>query len=163
MAIGKLMTAVVDVDDLDAGEAFWSELTGLPIIPSIFPGRYSYLGQQDPWQQELILHLTKSRKADETNRGHVDIWVRDVDLAISQVEAIGGRLKKAPAIYPRPGSYGDEPARLDWAVMQDPFKNEFCLITVLSAEQAASVREASTAGSGDDHHWRVAAGVTSAP
>ena len=44
MGIGQLRCHVMDVNDLAVAEAFWSELTGLPVIPSVFPGRYSYLG-----------------------------------------------------------------------------------------------------------------------
>jgi Glyoxalase-like domain len=82
-AIGKLQCHVIDVNDLAVAEAFWSEVTGLPVI----------------------LHLVRAEKGPEPNRSHVDIWVRDVDRAIEQVEAIGGRLKRSPTIYPRPGSY----------------------------------------------------------
>lgn len=160
--IGTLKCHVVDVEDLETGQAFWSALTGIAPIRSVFPGRYAYLGTADPWRQEVILHKVARQKGVEANRSHVDIWVRDVDVAIPQVEAIGGRLKQPPSIYPRPGSYGDEPARIDWAVCQDPFGNEFCLITLLTPEQSAAVRAAAERlqGAGDDHDWRVAAGRT---
>ena len=105
MGIGRLQCHVIDVNDLAVAEAFWSEVTGLPVIPSVFPGRCSYLGQPDPWRHEVILHLVRTEKGPEPNRSHVDIWVRDVDRAIEQVEAIGGRRKRSPSIYPRPGSY----------------------------------------------------------
>ena len=48
--------------------------------------------------------------------------------AVAQVEAIGGTLKKLPSIYPRPGSFPGKPPVIDWAVMADPFGNEFCLV-----------------------------------
>ena len=86
VGIGKLRCAVVDVEDLEVAEAFWSEVTGLPVIPSVFPGRYSYLGQPEPWHHELILHKVSTHKGPEANRGHVDIGVSDLDRAIAQVE-----------------------------------------------------------------------------
>ncbi len=101
------------------------------MISSVFPGRYSYLGEAEPWRHRVILHRVSTAKGSEANRSHVDIWVRDVDTAIRQVEAIGGTLKRPPAIYPRPHSYAGERPLIDWAVMQDPFGNEFCLIRVL--------------------------------
>lgn len=160
MGIGQLRCAVIDVNDLDVAEAFWSEVTGLPVIPSAFPDRYSYLGQPDPWRHEVILHLVRTTKGPEANRGHVDIWVRDVSAAITQVESIGGRLKRAPTIYPRPGSpmaaRGVAPT-LDWAVMQDPFGNEFCVINVLTPEQSQAVAHAAPAE--DDHYRAVASRV----
>ena len=155
MGIGTLKCAVIDVEDLGIAEAFWSEVTGLPVIPSVFPGRYSYLGHEHPWRHELILHLVQAPKTSETNRAHVDIWVRDVEVAIGRIEAIGGRLKRQPTIYPRPGSYPGEPARIDWSVMQDPFGNEFCLISILTEEESLAVANALP---GSDEHYRAAAG-----
>src|SRR5688572_8742065 len=162
MSIGKLRCHVIDVNDLAIAETFWSQVTGLPVIPSVFPGRYSYLGQPDPWSHELILHLVSTGKGPEANRSHVDVWVRDVDKAITEIEAIGGTVKKQPSIYPRPGSYQAEPPRLDWAVMRDPFGNEFCLVNVLTPEESRAVDEAAKHGDGDDRHWRIAAGKTTA-
>jgi hypothetical protein len=46
--------------------------------------------------------------------------------------------------------------------MQDPFGNEFCLISLLAAEQAQAVQAAGQSGNGDDHPWRVIAGRTPA-
>jgi predicted enzyme related to lactoylglutathione lyase len=156
MAVGTLKCSVIDVDDLAVAETFWSEVTGLPVIPSVFPGRYSYLGQPDPWRHEVILHLVRTKKDPlTTNRSHVDIWVRDVDAAIRQVQAIGGTLKRPPSIYPRPGSYPGEPPTLDWSVMQDPFGNEFCVISLLSPAERQAVARATP---GDDAHYRAAAG-----
>jgi predicted enzyme related to lactoylglutathione lyase len=161
MGIGQLRCHVIDVNDLAVAEAFWSEVTGLPVIPSGFQGRYSYLGQADPWRHEVILHLVSTAKGPAANRSHVDIWVRDVDTAIGQIEAIGGTLKKPPSIYPRPHSYPGEPPVIDWAVMQDPFGNEFCLVSALTADESRAVAKAGEAGPGDDHHWRVVARRTS--
>ena len=157
MGIGQLRCHVIDVNDLSVAEAFWSAVTGLPVIPSVFPGRYSYLGQADPWRHEVILHLVRTEKGTEANRSHVDIWVRNVDRAIEQVEAIGGRLKRSPSIYPRPGSYPGEEPLIDWAVAQDPFGNEFCLVRALSKAEREAVAEAGRLSSGDDPHWRAVA------
>lgn len=158
MGIGQLRCHVFDVNDLAVAEVFWSEVISLPVLPSPFPGRYSYLGHTDPWRHEMILHLVSTTKGPEPNRSHVDITVGDVDAAIRQIVAIGGRLKKAPSIYPRPHSYEGEPPRIDWAVMQDPFGNEFCLISRPTADEAGAVSQAALNTDGDDHHWRVAAG-----
>ena len=163
MGIGKLKCPVVDVNDLSVAEDFYSELTGIPVIPSVFPGRYAYLGQPDPWRAELIMHLVTTVKGPEPNRGHIDIWVTNIDDAIPRIEAIGGSLKKEPTIYPWPGSYPGEVPRIDWAVMRDPFGNEFCLVTILSAEQSRAVLDAAAEGPGDDRRWRAATGRLRAP
>lgn len=157
MGIGELKCQVIDVNDLDIAESFWSEVTGLPVIPSVFPGRYSYLGQPDPWRHEVILHLVSRDKGPEPNRSHVDIWVRDVDDAIRQIEAIGGTLKRAPVIYPKPGMYAGERPRLEWSVLRDPFGNEFCVIRVLTQPEYRAVIAAAEHGEDDDHALRRAA------
>lgn len=163
MAIGKLKCPVVDVNDLAVAEAFYSELTGIPVIPSVFPGRYAYLGQPDPWRTDLIMHLVDTEKGLEPNRGHIDIWVRSIDEAIPQIEAIGGSLKKEPTIYPWPRSFPGEEPRIDWAVMLDPFGNEFCLVTILSREQRQAVLDAAADGPGDDRRWRAITGRLRSP
>jgi predicted enzyme related to lactoylglutathione lyase len=158
VGIGELRCHVIDVNDLTVAEKFWSEVTGLPVIPSIYPGRYSYLGEPEPWRHRVILHLVSTQKGTEANRSHVDIWVRDVDAAVRQIEDIGGSLKKPATLYPRPHSYPGEPASIDWAVMRDPFGNEFCVISVLTDEESLAVEEAGRNGPGDDDHWRSVAG-----
>lgn len=159
MAIGELRCHVVDVEDLEVGLEFWSELTGIPPISSEWPGRYAYLGYEDEltWKHTLILHRVRAPKTVGTNRSHVDITVDDLDVAIGQIRAIGGRLKRAPTIYPRPHSYPGEPPVIDWAVMQDPFGNEFCLVRELSQSEATAVGAAGERGTGDDDHWRAVA------
>ena len=158
MGIGRLQCHVIDVNDLAVAEAFYSELTGIPVIPSVFPGRYAYLGQPEPWRADLIMHLVTTPKGEEANRGHIDIWVRSIDEAIPRIEAIGGSVKKPPTIYPRPGSFPGERPRIDWAVMRDPFGNEFCLVTILGQAQRDAVQAAAAEGPGDDQRWREAAG-----
>ncbi len=54
---------------------------------------------------------------------HLDIRVDDVAAATHQIEAVGGMVLKAPAFYELDG----RPV-LEWAVMQDPFGNAFCVI-----------------------------------
>jgi hypothetical protein len=69
-----------------------------------------------------------------------------------------GATKRSPTIYPRPGSFPGEEPRIDWAVAQDPFGNEFCLIRVLGQDERVAVAEAGRLGNGDDPHWRAVAG-----
>ncbi len=159
MGIGKLRCHVIDVGDLEAAENFWSEVTGLPVIGSGWTGRFSYLGQPEPWKHEIILQLVDTAKGPAPNRSHVDIGVSDIDAAVTRILAIGGVVKKEPSIYPRPGSFEGVPPVIDWAVMQDPFGNEFCLVSDLTREEAAAVIDASASASGaTDQDWRVAAG-----
>lgn len=158
--VGKLKCAALDVTDLAVAEEFWSTMLGLPVLESVFPGRFSYIGTPDPWRLELILHLVDSPKGEEVNRAHIDLWVRDLDTAIAQVADLGGTLKFGPVLYPRPGAYANEAPRIDWAVLRDPFGNEFCLTTVLNEDQSAAAAALPPAQWHDTQALRRAAGVT---
>ena len=156
MRVGSLRCVVLNVTDLALAEVFWSQVVGLPVIRSNYTGRFSYLGQKDPWKHEMILQLVTEPKGEEANRCHIDLTVEDVDRAIEQIVAIGGRVKKQPSIYPRPGSFQGKRPVIDWAVMTDPFGNEFCLVSELSEDEMRAVEEAIDATS--DQEWRAAAG-----
>lgn len=162
--IGTYRCTVIDVTDLDAGYRFWSAVTGWEIIgspPGGWHGRFGYLGRRDPWKHELILQVVTSRKGPDANRVHLDLTPNGgMEHAVEQIVALGGTVKKAPSLYPRPGSHGDEPPVLEWAVMQDPCGNEFCLVDELTEAEAQAVMEATQAGASTDHAWRVAAGRT---
>ena len=169
MAIGTLRCFAIDVEDLEVGASFWSELTGIPRISSPWPDRFAYLGREDEttWQHQIILHRVATAKRSDpaafdvarridpaANRAHMDIGVDDLDVAIAQVERIGGRLKYPPTLYPVPHAYEGARPLIDWAVMQDPFGNEFCLVRVLTGAERAALDAAAERGAADDAHWR---------
>ena len=165
VGIGTYRCTVIDVTDLAAGYRFWSEVTGLEIIgssPGGWHGRWGYLGHKDPWKHEFILQVVDRPKGESANRVHIDLTPNEgMDRAIERIVALGGSVRKPPSLYPRPGSHGDEAPVLDWAVMRDPFGNEFCLVSELTDAEANAVLEATRAGASTDHEWRVAAGRTS--
>ena len=167
MGIGELRCVVINVTDLTVAYRFWSAVTGLEIIgsPDGWHGWLGYLGTKDPRKHEIILQRTDNAPVevaapshDTTNAVHIDITpTNGIDSAIEEIVALGGSVKKPPSLYPRPGSHKDHRPLIDWAVMQDPFGNEFCLVHDLTEEQshAAMAADATT-----DHEWRMAAGQT---
>lgn len=172
MAIGTLRCFVIDVEDLEVGAAFWSEVTGIARISSVWPETFAYLGYEDEetWRHEIILHRVRTAKMSDSgavdaarrldptaNRAHIDITVEDVDAAIAQIEAIGGRLKYPPTVYPVPHAYEGARPVIDWAVMQDPFGNEFCLVRELTRPELEGLAVASERGPAEDAHWRAVA------
>ncbi len=164
MGIATYRCTVLDVGDLTVAYKFWSEVTGLEIIgsPGGWHGRFGYLGHKDPWKHEFILQVVDAPRGEWANRVHIDLTPNEgMDRAIEDIIALGGSVKKPPTLYPRPGSHGDEPPVIEWAVMQDPFGNEFCLVSELGQEEIKAVLKASKAGASTDHGWRVAAGRTS--
>jgi predicted enzyme related to lactoylglutathione lyase len=164
MGIATYRCTVLDVDDLTVAYKFWSEVTGLDIIGSRtgWHGRFGYLGRKDPWKHEFIFQVVDTPKGESTNRVHIDLTPNEgIDRAIEQIVDLGGSVKKPPSLYPRPGSHGDEPPVIDWAVMRDPFGNEFCLVSELTREEIDAVLKATEAGACTDREWRLAAGRTS--
>ena len=164
VGVGRLRCVVINVTDLRVGYEFWSEVTGLEIIGSErgWHGWLGFLGTNDPWKHEIILQQVTTAPVavgqpshTRTNPVHIDITPNDgIDNAIEQILGLGGTVKKRPSLYPRPGSHGDEPPAIDWAVMQDPFGNEFCLVESLTDEQAQA---AMTPAARTDDEWRTAA------
>ena len=169
MGIGSLRCVVINVTDLEMAYKFWSEVTGLEVIgpPDGWHGWLGYLGTSNPWKHEIILQKTTGAPVEAgaptrtaTNPMHIDITPdTNIDDAINNIVELGGTVKKLPSLYPRPGSHGDQPPLIDWAVMQDPFGNEFCLVHELTPEQSLA---AVTADATTDSQWRAAAGQTPA-
>lgn len=169
MGIGTLRCVVINVTDLQVAYRFWGTVTGLEIIGSETGSHdwLGYLGTKDPWKHEVILQRVDSSplriqapNPDQPNQVHIDITPNEgVDRAIRQIVELGGKVAKPPSLYPRPRSRGDHRPLIDWAVMQDPFGNEFCLVDNLTLGQSRAAMEAVDANT--DRAWRLAAGVTS--
>ncbi len=124
MAIGKFRCIVMNVTNLEQGERFWTEVTGLPIIFSAVgsPTPYSRLGHIA--SHSILLQLVPEDNPPPTNNAHLDLTVDDVDVAVEQALALGASLFREKGTYP----LGSTKPYLEWAVMNDPFGNAFCLI-----------------------------------
>lgn len=124
--IGRLWKPVVNVWDLDVGEAFWSALSGLPPGGRIHSGTFSVLCDREDHEgdSKWILLQQVPRGQRGVNSGtHLDFRVDDVQVAVDRALAIGAHLVKPPALFPDE----HEPV-LEWAVLEDPFGNEFCFV-----------------------------------
>ncbi len=172
MSIGTLRCVAINVTDFDVGYAFWSSLTGYEVIgpEDGWHGWLGYLGTADPWKHEIILINTERAPIqseppthDRANCVHIDIApANGVDAAIDEILRLGGTVKKPPSLYPRPRAGNDERPLIDWAVMQDPFGNEFCLVHDLTDEQSTAAVAAADRGIVDDQELRAAADQTAA-
>ena len=122
-AIAKLWKPVINVTDLDQGEQFWSAVSGLS--PHGRHGQFSILDAEDPNERDgwILLQLVPSGQASVHSGTHLDFRVADVAEAAGSIEAIGGTVVRPPEFYAPEGR-----DLLEWAVMRDPFGNEFCII-----------------------------------
>lgn len=139
--IGVLSRVTIAVEDVAVGRDFWSTVTGLAVTEQDIESGWADLQQGPVTAAGPVISLRRAslpKPSATPNRGHVDITVADVDVAIERVLELRGTLKVGPAVYPRPLSGADGIPVIDWAVLTDPFGNEFCVIRHLEeAEQAA--------------------------
>ena len=118
--IAKLWKPVVNVTDLDEGERFWSAVSGLS--PQGRHGQFSVLDADDP-RREAGGCCCSWSLSERAGRNPLDFRVDDVAGAVAEIEAIGGVVVRSPGMYAPDGT-----DLLEWAVMKDPFGNEFCII-----------------------------------
>jgi len=123
MAVGALRSIVVDVNDMEEGERFWSAMLGLEVQFPVYEGQYSRIGAKGGGS--VLLQLVPEKKTPLKNRAHIDITVRDVGRAVEEVLRLGGSLITGPVFFP------EADPLLEHAVMADPSGNEFCLIKEL--------------------------------
>ena len=129
MALGELMCTTVDVNDLAVAERFWSAVTGWPVTLSRWNEQYSAVGDED---SSLLLQLVPETKTVK-NHMHLDFRVQDVAQAVREVIELGGSVVKPPSVT-RTWGDGSVPAEapdgptLEWAVVADPYGNEFCVV-----------------------------------
>jgi hypothetical protein len=122
--IATLWKPVVNVTDLDEGERFWSTVSGLSPMGR-HGGQYSVLDSTEPTDRGAWI-LCNSSPTDTTV------------LTVARTSTSGSTTwpmpsvgsKKSAALCQRPPELyqPDGIDMLEWAVMQDPFGNQFCLI-----------------------------------
>ena len=88
-------------------------------------GQFSVLDAEDAADRDgwILLQLVPAGQESVNAGTHLDFRVDDVARAARQIEEIGGVTIRPPELYAPDG-----PAMLEWAVMEDPFGNEFCII-----------------------------------
>ena len=144
--IGVLASVCIAVEDVAAGRDFWSAVTGLTVSNQDISAGWVNFEPGSVTDAGPVLSLRQATLPKPTtmpNRGHVDITVGDIDVAIARVQQLGGGLKVGPALYPRPMSGSEGEPAIDWAVVTDPFGNEFCVIRDLEEVEQAAVKSSS--------------------
>ncbi len=116
----RLHLIVIDVNDLAVGIEFWKAALNAEVDPSSdnTPGVYERLELPGESSIRLLLQLVADDKAAK-NRAHIDIAT---DNVMAEVE----RLKNLGATKLRPFDGGPDG---EFWVLQDPFGNEFCVVT----------------------------------
>ena len=117
--VGELNAVAIDCADPLALARFWAAVLGTGIESPIGDGtRYVDLVPA-PGIPILRFQRVPEPKVMK-NRLHLDLSVRDLDVACARVEALGGRRVAGQAVTEN--GYA-------WTVMQDPEGNEFCVGT----------------------------------
>ena len=113
--VGALAQVGIDVADLDRSAEFWVGLLGLKVS-----GRSDTYLDFEKQADGPVLYLQRvpERKTAKT-RVHLDISVKDLDVAVARAEELGATKIQA---------FDEDVGR--FVVMQDPDGNEFCLAGV---------------------------------
>lgn len=157
--VGRLARVTIDVEDVAVAVNFWSRLIGLAPRPSECRDEWVELESTALGRSGLVLTIRRADggKPPEPNRAHLDITVEDIDVALEQVEALGGRRKQEPSVYPRPHSPIPGPVQIDWVVALDPFGNELCLIREIEDVERSALERQALEGPAPDATWRAVA------
>ena len=111
--VGTLYAVVIDVNDLERCAGFWSKVLGKEI--SFKVDNYCRIGKGGDPPSLLLQKVPEPH--ERKNRAHIDLDVKNLELAVQRVVDLGGT-KLAEF-----SEYG-----IRWAVMADPDGNEFCLV-----------------------------------
>ena len=118
--IGCLYEIGIDVEDLNRSAPFWSAVLGLEVAGK--SGKYLSFERQEGGPIVYLQEVPEKKTAK--SRMHIDVAVKDVDAALTRIEALGGRKLRA---FEKPGTR--------WIVMVDPDGNEFCILTESGIER----------------------------
>jgi predicted enzyme related to lactoylglutathione lyase len=124
-AIGRVDGLVIDGDDTMALARFWSAMFDTEIASIAnegMPNEAHYVDVAGTTDTPLLRFQRVPEAKGVKNRLHLDIEVQELDPAIARVEELGGRV-----LQPVRTEYG-----YDFAIMDDPEGNEFCLIRPVS-------------------------------
>jgi predicted enzyme related to lactoylglutathione lyase len=115
----KIEWAEVTIDCLDTERVaeFWATLLDLP--SRAHDDGWFQLGPAVPGGPVINIQPVPEDKVGKA-RVHLDVWVDDLDAAVSYVEQLGGS---------HTGEVHTEPEGID-VVMTDPEGTEFCLVAL---------------------------------
>lgn len=118
-AIGKLGWIQTDCNDPERVAGFWGAVFGVGVESRLGdPPQFVNLSPVAVGMLRVCFQRVPERKTLK-NRMHFDVWVADVEVACSEVEALGAKRRDADDFH----QYG-----YSWRLMADPEGHEFCLV-----------------------------------
>ena len=113
----RLCHIIIDCNDLDSATTFWAAALGAVEEPITGPSHQVYrrLRLPDSDIRVLLQHTDDAKTSKE--RTHIDLETDDVEAEVQRLEALGAR------------RWDHQQERgYDFWVLQDPWKNEFCVL-----------------------------------
>lgn len=104
----------IDVNDMQVASKFWSETLDATSIDDNPTFRKLIIPRSE---LAIFLQLVPESKTSKT-RMHLDLVSDDVDAEAARIEKLGAKIQRKPATD-----------GFKFAVMQDPFGNEFCILS----------------------------------
>jgi predicted enzyme related to lactoylglutathione lyase len=106
----RIGSIVIDCDDIEAGERFWSQALAAKARPK--GEQYVTLGQEAGGLRVLLQKVPEPKTAK--SRMHLDIETDDVEAEVRRLEGLGARRVRQTGGH-------------TW-LMHDPCGNEFCVV-----------------------------------
>jgi catechol 2,3-dioxygenase-like lactoylglutathione lyase family enzyme len=114
----RIGSVVVNVGDMGAALAFWSEALGYGPLYDPEPD-WVILAPRDGRGPNLSLNLGETRPA-EVPHVHLDLYADDQDAEVQRLLGLGARRVED---WPYP-----EDEKVDYVVLEDPDGNRFCVV-----------------------------------
>ena len=111
--VGTLFGICIDVQDLDRSAEFWTAFLGLKVGRR--HGNYQEFERRNN-EPMILLQKVPEKKSSKT-RVHLDVEVTDMEASAVRAEALGATRVQA---------FDEGGFRV--VVMEDPDRNEFCLV-----------------------------------
>ncbi len=113
----RLGAITIDVNDMPLAVAFWRVALNATVDESVDFDSATFLAMKLPDQEiKIFLQLVPEKKTAKT-RMHLDIEAKDTTKEVARLVKLGAKV-----IRPLPDK------GFAFAVMQDPFGNEFCVL-----------------------------------
>jgi catechol 2,3-dioxygenase-like lactoylglutathione lyase family enzyme len=107
----RVHAIVIDCDDFEAGERFWTQALGAEVTWRDKDGVYVSLGKAIGGLIVLLQKVPEPKTCK--SRLHVDFEADDIEAELRRLESLGATRKRQ---------------QKSWWVMQDPCGNEFCVV-----------------------------------
>jgi catechol 2,3-dioxygenase-like lactoylglutathione lyase family enzyme len=119
----RVHAIVIDCDDFEAGERFWTQALGAEVAWRDPEGHYVSLGHAIGGLTVLLQKVPEPKTCK--SRVHVDFETDNIEAELRRLESLGATRRQE---------------QKSWWIMQDPCGNEFCVVGAHESDFAATAK-----------------------